>query len=194
MRLTRLVIVPAAAGALVLVGMSAASAGEVTGNGNGPIAAFVDALASVGYDVRVLDYTGSTSTIGLARWLDRNVIALAMTEGSGTALDEVQYAMRRARWATDRPIPEPATLPSPERVEAAKLESLDMRVTASQVEYLMVNLGHPPLKAATVRKWAERETIQQGEDGMYRLGDILDRNPQRPAVSDDTVSHGHMVS
>ena len=33
MRLTRLVIVPAAAGALVLVGMSAASAGEVTGNG-----------------------------------------------------------------------------------------------------------------------------------------------------------------
>ena len=33
MRLTRLVIVPAAAGALVLVGMSAASAGELTGNG-----------------------------------------------------------------------------------------------------------------------------------------------------------------
>ncbi|MEU7525315.1 2-isopropylmalate synthase [Saccharothrix sp. NPDC042600] len=29
---------------------------EVTGSGNGPIAAFVDALASVGYDVRVLDY------------------------------------------------------------------------------------------------------------------------------------------
>ncbi|NUT99379.1 MAG: 2-isopropylmalate synthase [Saccharothrix sp.] len=30
---------------------------EVTGSGNGPIAAFVDALASVGYDVRVLDYS-----------------------------------------------------------------------------------------------------------------------------------------
>jgi 2-isopropylmalate synthase len=29
---------------------------EITGVGNGPIAAFVDALASVGYDVRVLDY------------------------------------------------------------------------------------------------------------------------------------------
>ncbi|RKT52072.1 2-isopropylmalate synthase [Saccharothrix australiensis] len=29
---------------------------EVTGGGNGPIAAFVDALATVGYDVRVLDY------------------------------------------------------------------------------------------------------------------------------------------
>jgi 2-isopropylmalate synthase len=29
---------------------------EITGSGNGPIAAFVDALASVGVDVRVLDY------------------------------------------------------------------------------------------------------------------------------------------
>ncbi len=37
---------------------------EITGNGNGPIAAFVDALASVGYDVRVLDYTEHALTAG----------------------------------------------------------------------------------------------------------------------------------
>jgi len=36
MRLTRLAVVPAAAAALVLVGMSAASAGEITGNGKPP--------------------------------------------------------------------------------------------------------------------------------------------------------------
>jgi 2-isopropylmalate synthase len=29
---------------------------EITGSGNGPIAAFVDALATIGFDVRVLDY------------------------------------------------------------------------------------------------------------------------------------------
>ncbi|MDN5860904.1 MAG: 2-isopropylmalate synthase [Pseudonocardia sp.] len=29
---------------------------EITGTGNGPLAAFVDALAGIGYDVRVLDY------------------------------------------------------------------------------------------------------------------------------------------
>ena len=29
---------------------------ELEGHGNGPIAAFVDALATLGYDVRVLDY------------------------------------------------------------------------------------------------------------------------------------------
>ena len=37
---------------------------EITGTGNGPIAAFVDALASVGYDVRVLDYTEHALTAG----------------------------------------------------------------------------------------------------------------------------------
>jgi len=37
---------------------------EITGNGNGPIAAFVDALATVGYDVRVLDYTEHALTAG----------------------------------------------------------------------------------------------------------------------------------
>ncbi|MGH3760041.1 2-isopropylmalate synthase [Actinophytocola sp.] len=37
---------------------------EISGSGNGPIAAFVDALASVGYDVRVLDYTEHALTSG----------------------------------------------------------------------------------------------------------------------------------
>jgi 2-isopropylmalate synthase len=37
---------------------------EVTGVGNGPIAAFVDGLASVGYDVRVLDYAEHAMSAG----------------------------------------------------------------------------------------------------------------------------------
>ncbi|SEQ34028.1 2-isopropylmalate synthase [Lentzea xinjiangensis] len=37
---------------------------EITGAGNGPIAAFVDALASVGYDVRVLDYAEHALSAG----------------------------------------------------------------------------------------------------------------------------------
>jgi 2-isopropylmalate synthase len=37
---------------------------EITGSGNGPIAAFVDALAGVGYDVRVLDYSEHALTAG----------------------------------------------------------------------------------------------------------------------------------
>ncbi|MGH4013873.1 MAG: 2-isopropylmalate synthase [Pseudonocardiaceae bacterium] len=37
---------------------------EVTGSGNGPIAAFVDALATLGFDVRVLDYSEHAMAAG----------------------------------------------------------------------------------------------------------------------------------
>ncbi|GHF75265.1 2-isopropylmalate synthase [Amycolatopsis bartoniae] len=37
---------------------------EITGTGNGPIAAFFDALSTVGYDVRLLDYSEHTLTPG----------------------------------------------------------------------------------------------------------------------------------
>ncbi|MGP4018382.1 2-isopropylmalate synthase [Saccharopolyspora sp. 5N708] len=37
---------------------------EVTGNGNGPVSAFVDALSSIGYDVRVMDYHQHALTAG----------------------------------------------------------------------------------------------------------------------------------
>ncbi|GAA3891214.1 2-isopropylmalate synthase [Saccharothrix violaceirubra] len=37
---------------------------EIVGTGNGPIAAFVDALATVGYDVRVLDYSEHALSAG----------------------------------------------------------------------------------------------------------------------------------
>ncbi|ATL65228.1 2-isopropylmalate synthase [Nocardia terpenica] len=37
---------------------------EITGTGNGPLAAFVDALATIGYDVRVLDYSEHAMSSG----------------------------------------------------------------------------------------------------------------------------------
>jgi 2-isopropylmalate synthase len=37
---------------------------EIAGSGNGPIAAFVDALAAVGFDVRVLDYSEHAMSAG----------------------------------------------------------------------------------------------------------------------------------
>ena len=37
---------------------------EVSGRGNGPIAAFFDGLATVGYDVRLMDYSEHTMSPG----------------------------------------------------------------------------------------------------------------------------------
>ena len=37
---------------------------EITGSGNGPLAAFVDALATIGFDVAVLDYSEHAMSAG----------------------------------------------------------------------------------------------------------------------------------
>lgn len=48
--------------------------------------------------------TAPVSTAGLARWLDRHLIALAMTEGSETALEEIGAAVDRASWIVCPPV------------------------------------------------------------------------------------------
>ena len=52
-------------------------------------------------DSRGLAYDGDGSVLGIARWLDNNVIALAMTEGSEEAYGSIEKAMGRCRRAMD---------------------------------------------------------------------------------------------
>ncbi|QIK49718.1 2-isopropylmalate synthase [Gordonia hongkongensis] len=52
---------------------------EISGSGNGPLAAFVDALGAVGYDVRVLDYSEHALTAGG----DASAAAYVETEVNG---------------------------------------------------------------------------------------------------------------
>jgi hypothetical protein len=52
---------------------------------------------------RGLVYEGANATVSIARWLDRNVVSLAMTEGAESALGEIQDVFDRARRATDAP-------------------------------------------------------------------------------------------
>lgn len=128
---------------------------------------------------RVLDYTGSTSTIGLARWLDRNVIALAMSEGSGTALDEVQYAMRRARWATDRPDRPDSTWVDPGVLEEAR----SAIGTAADLEKILRGMGDPTLTRKRITYLdrlgeLSRITLPDGTT-VFTVGDVLDAHARR---------------
>ena len=52
---------------------------EISGSGNGPLAAFVDALGAVGYEVRVLDYSEHALTAGG----DASAAAYVETEVNG---------------------------------------------------------------------------------------------------------------
>ncbi|MFC9768895.1 hypothetical protein ACFVJ2_45005, partial [Rhodococcus jostii] len=51
-------------------------------------------------ECRAIDYTGGAGTAEIAHWLDRNVIALALTEGSETAPESIGYVIRAARRTT----------------------------------------------------------------------------------------------
>ncbi|MFC9768857.1 hypothetical protein [Rhodococcus jostii] len=53
------------------------------------------------------------------------------------------------------------------------------------IEITLERLGHPPLKAARVRKWAERGKLEPVDEGRYRLCDILDLNPIQECMSDE---------
>lgn len=130
---------------------------------------------------RGIDYEGSDSTLGLARWLDKYVVALALTEGTAEALNSIRVAVDRCWLVIDLPA-ENETWSDPQLVNQAR----EQRVTAIEAERLMKPLGHPRLKAAVIGKWFERGKITR-EEGTYRLGDILDRNPRNIIGSADEI-------
>jgi hypothetical protein len=139
----------------------------------------------VGYvlEHRGLEWEGDDSTLRLARWLDKNIVSLALTPGSDEALDEIDDAVWSIRRAVDRGPDRLPTVVSPEREAEARERAKVLWVKPGQVEGLMKSLGHPPLKAATVRKWAERGKIEKREDGLYSLGELLKLNPRREVVT-----------
>jgi hypothetical protein len=54
-------------------------------------------------ETRSLKYDGETSTRGVAQWLSRNVVAIALSEGASEAFDEIDAAVKAAHRVIDRP-------------------------------------------------------------------------------------------
>lgn len=90
---------------------------------------------------RMVDtYVGPTSTPGLARWLRRNLIALAMTPGSETALGEIRGIVQRIEWIVcppARPVPLDEA-----RVERARREWLNANGIATLARELGEEYRH----------------------------------------------------
>lgn len=136
---------------------------------------------------RALDYDGNDDIIGLARWLRRWVIALAMTEGAEESLPDIKAHVGDCRRIVDLP-PEDYVLIDRERVEKANRQVL----TAGQVEKVARRLGEvgQGLTKRRVETLARHSRIHpaavDGDTRFYRLGDVLDahkrhaRNPGTP--------------
>ena len=131
---------------------------------------------------RGIDYEGTDSILGLARWLDTHVVALAMTEGSEEALDSIRVAVGRCWRVIDLP-EDDNTWACPTKV----CEAHDKRVTAIEAQRLMVALGHPSLRADVISRWYARGKVSRDTQGRYRLGDILELNPTKPNYGADGV-------
>lgn len=94
---------------------------------------------------RALDYSGPTSTAGLALWLRQNLIALAMTEGVESAPSDIRSAVEAA---------ERVVCPPSQRftVDAASIEAARRaRLNASGIVTLAKELGEP-FCTVTVRR------------------------------------------
>ena len=87
-------------------------------------------------DSRGIAYDGDGSVLGIARWLDENVISLALTEGSEEAYVGIEKAMGRCRRAMDI-APE-----DEEKLDAEKLgESRNLELNARACAQVAMKLG-----------------------------------------------------
>jgi hypothetical protein len=125
---------------------------------------------------RAIPYNGPTGPAGLAMWLERNAYALAMTEGSETALDELQGSVRRAEWIVCPP--HMLVTIDQEQIERARR----LRLNASGIATLARELGeeyrHLTKRRVHVLKEAALVKPVPGpwrpDWVLFKVGEVLD--------------------
>ncbi|WP_405134026.1 hypothetical protein [Nocardia sp. NBC_01388] len=140
---------------------------------------------------RGLEYSGDPSTAGLARWLDRNLIALAMTEGVETAPAEIRSVIEAALLIICPPL-------APIVVDVNQIEAARrVRLNASGIVTLAKELGEP-FRTVTVRRIqvlrdAGKISPTPGPWAMswpeqYVVGEVLDAHLAHPIRKRKTAS------
>lgn len=135
---------------------------------------------------RGIDYTGTDSLISLSAWLTRNIVALAMTEGSKDAYTDIWDAIDRCRRMVDLP-PDDEVVIDRARIEKANRQIL----TAGQIEKIAPKLGDlgKGLNKRRVETLNYNKALWpcvsliKGDPKFYRLGDVLDahhRHARKP--------------
>lgn len=132
---------------------------------------------------RAMDYTGPTSTAGLARWLERHIVALAMTEGSETALEELGRLADAAHYVICPPAR--AVAVNEDQVDRAR----EKRLNANGIVTLAKELGEEYRHLTSGRiKVLKRAGVIFPAPGpwrpdwptLYLVGDVLDAHLALP--------------
>lgn len=140
-------------------------------------------------DARQTPYAESKDDITLARWLRRNVTALALIEGSEDAWPEIHHRIDECRKQIDLP-PEDDIVIDPERVRQANRQIL----TAGQIEKIAPRLGAlgAGLNKRRVQTLVANKRLRpcavDGDVRFFRLGDVLDAHHRRDSQGKKIVS------
>lgn len=124
---------------------------------------------------RRIRYTDRDDAITLSRWLRKNVVALALTQGSEEAHDDIVYRIEHCRSLIDLP-PDDDVVIDPVRVSQANRQVL----TADQVDKIAPRLGAlaEGLNKRRVETLAKSGRLKvdsrDGDTCFFRLGDVLD--------------------
>lgn len=129
---------------------------------------------------RQLYYRETDDDISLARWLRRNIVTLALIEGSEDAYEDIAHHVDECRAQVDLPPDDEVHIDS-ERIREANRQVL----TAGQVEKIAPRLGalgnglNKRRVETLVRQRKLRPCGVDGDVRFYRLGDVLDAHHRK---------------
>lgn len=131
---------------------------------------------------RNLTYDSRNDTISLARWLRRWIIALALTEGSDTALLDIEAVILDARRAIDRPPPQRPHI-NPQLLAEADRQLLNARGIEHLARELDTRYRNLTRRRVHALHEAGRITPAANIEGMhlFRVGDVLVAHLSHPA-------------
>lgn len=131
---------------------------------------------------RNLTYDSRNDTISLARWLRRWHIALALTEGSDTALHDIEAVILDARRAIDRPSPQRPHI-NPQLLAEADRQLLNARGIEHLARELDTRYRNLNRRRVHALHEAGRITPAANIEGMhlFRVGDVLVAHLSHPA-------------
>jgi hypothetical protein len=141
-------------------------------------------------EYRGIEQRPRDTTAALARWLDKNLIALGMTEGTENALEAVGKAVDRVQWIVCPP--EPVRHIDQQRLESARKLRLNARGIATLASELGDEYRH--LSKRRVLYLKEREWIKQVPGPwrkdwvLFLVGDVMDAHLAHPIRDERAVS------
>lgn len=130
---------------------------------------------------RQINYNGHDDDLSLSAWLQRNMVSLALTQGSEEAYEDLSTKIDECRKVVDLP-PDDEIMIDRGRVREANRQVL----TADQVERIAGRLGPlgVGLNKRRVQTLAAGKRLipcsRDGDTAFYRLGDVLDAHHRPP--------------